>query len=260
MTTPRSSWVSAQAAHFDRWITEHPEAYEGDAYWDWTRDQFVRYVLRYLSPNTQILDIGCGDGYYAARLAEHADVRSVFAIDVSEQSIAYARTRGASAKATFTVADFMERDFGADRFDAVILSETIEHLADADAALEKIQQLIPSDGLLCVSTPNAARIENRLRPLLGMAPTLIDPSHAREFSGAELGRLAARRGFSMVSRRMHTAWGQWAFAPLFPLRRVHAIDAFLKSDFARGRCHWNYHLGRLLGPFGGTLQCIMRKV
>lgn len=92
MPIPRSPWVSAQAAHLDRLITEQRSAYEGNAFWDWARDQFVRYMVRYVRPGSRVLDIGCGDGYYASRLAESERVARILAIDVSRCSIDYART------------------------------------------------------------------------------------------------------------------------------------------------------------------------
>lgn len=258
MSVPRNPWVAVQAAHFDRWITEHPEVYEGDAYWDWARDQFVTYTLPFLPSGAAVLDVGCGDGYVAHRLAECPRIRHVTAIDASPASIAYAQQRYSSPKLTCTCAAFEEWVTGA-QFDVVVLRETIEHFGDAERALRTIAQFLRPGGVLCVSTPNRLRLENVIRRCIGVRPVLVDPLHAREFSRGELERLAALVGFLVVARRSHTAWAEWAFAPLFPFRRARAIDAFLRSDFAKGKHRWNYHLGRLLGPFGGTLQYILRK-
>lgn len=259
MPDPRNPWVSAQAAYFDRLITEQRAAYEGDTYWDWTRDQFVRYTLRYLPGDAAVLDVGCGDGYYAAKLAESDAVRSVVAIDVASAVIAYARAHHPSPKITFECVEFEEWD-PPRRFDVVYGCEVIEHFDDAAAALERIARLLRPGGVLCVSTPNRVRLENILRRACGGSAVLVDATHRREFSLRELACLGTRHGFRTIATRGAGAWGEWAFIPFRAVRWVPGVPTFLRSDFARGRTRLSHRLGRLLGPLGAGLQVVMRKV
>lgn len=128
--------------------------YEGDAYWDWTRDRFIAYTLPFLPSGAVVLDVGCGDGYFAHRLAQSARTRCVTAIDASPQSVLYAQHRYRLPKLTFVCAALEEWQ-AVGRFDAVYCTETIEHFEDAEDALRTIARFLPVGGVLCVRAIDA---------------------------------------------------------------------------------------------------------
>lgn len=95
------------------------------------RDHVARYefVASRLAPGSRVLDLACGVGYGSQILAKAG--HTVTAVDASPEAIAYAMEHYAHPNVTFvcaTAEGFAPRE--ADRFDAVVSFETIEHLAD----------------------------------------------------------------------------------------------------------------------------------
>ena len=71
---------------------------------DLLNEHLSRYLFaRPLVEGRCALDVGCGTGYGTAVLAQTA--RKVFALDVSAESVAFARTRYPVSNAEFLVGD-----------------------------------------------------------------------------------------------------------------------------------------------------------
>ena len=90
-------------------------------------------------------------------------------------------------------------------YDVVVMGEVIEHLyASPILVLEFIKSLIKPGGMLVLQTPNAARLRNRLRLLLGLNPFVHISEdrdyleHFREYTERELRMYAAEAGFEVV--------------------------------------------------------------
>jgi SAM-dependent methyltransferase len=89
-------------------------------------------------------------------------------------------------------------------FDVVLFCEMIEHLLmDPLAALREIHRVLRTEGVLVVTTPNVARLENVLRMVDGA--NIYDPysgygpygRHNREYTRYELQRLLEFAGFEV---------------------------------------------------------------
>lgn len=126
-----------------------------------------------------------------------------------------------------------EFPYPADTFDVVMFCEMIEHmLMDPMATLRQISRVLKPGGVLILTTPNVARLENVLRLLHGA--NLYDPysgygpygRHNREYTRHELHRLLEFAGFEVDSSHTadghptdHTSWGMYdAAAPLVRFR------------------------------------------
>lgn len=110
----------------------------------------------------RVLDLGCGTGYGANRLAEVA--RRVVGIDVSAESVEYARSAFARPDLTFEIGDLSRdevveelRHLEPEPFEVMTCFEVIEHVPDPVRVLARIKRLLDPGGLLFLSTPNIAR-------------------------------------------------------------------------------------------------------
>jgi SAM-dependent methyltransferase len=91
-------------------------------------------------------------------------------------------------------------------YDVVICSEIIEHLAiDPMHMMSEINRVTRSDGLLIVTTPNAASFDAIRRLLAGQHPYSWSPyngtstdRHNREYTVSELEKLLEASGFALV--------------------------------------------------------------
>lgn len=117
--------------------------------------------LGLLRPGTRVLDLGCGPGLYAARMARSGC--EVTGIDLSPRSIAYARERAAreNLPITYRLESFLQLD-DVDAFDlAMQVYGELSTFADVtrDDLLARIHRALAPGGALVfdVSTPHLRR-------------------------------------------------------------------------------------------------------
>jgi hypothetical protein len=98
-------------------------------------------------------------------------------------------------------AEHPERWPALDAYDVVVCAEVIEHLSMSPVhVLRLLRTAIPNGGWLVIQTPNAARISNRVRMLVGRNPfemlrlSSSSPGHIREYTVAELLSMAREAG------------------------------------------------------------------
>jgi ubiquinone/menaquinone biosynthesis C-methylase UbiE len=105
-------------------------------------------ILNAVPPGCQsVLDVGCGDGLLAARLAERC--ANVTGIDRDPRMIVTARAQPARARITFLEADFLSHPFPDESFDFVCANTSLHHM-DFTAALTTMARLLRPGGRLAV--------------------------------------------------------------------------------------------------------------
>lgn len=95
-----------------------------------------------------ILDVGCGLGRLAAKLAGHN--REVTGVDLSPEMIARAGKKNQSTtRLKFLCGDFLERDFTAQQFDCVLSAAALHHMPE-DVAVPRMVELLRPGGRLVI--------------------------------------------------------------------------------------------------------------
>ena len=112
------------------------------------------------------LDVGCGDGLLAARLAERC--ANVTGIDRDPRMIATAQAQRARARITFIEADFLDYPFPQESFDFVCANTSLHHM-DFTAALTTMAPVLRPGGRLAVIGLAA---DKSLADLLAAAPAV----------------------------------------------------------------------------------------
>jgi 2-polyprenyl-3-methyl-5-hydroxy-6-metoxy-1,4-benzoquinol methylase len=111
------------------------------AYW-------LRELLRHRPPPARVLEVGCAHGGFVA-LARWAGYDAT-GLEMSPWVVGFARR-------TFAVPMLQgpveEQDLPQGSFDAVVLNDVLEHLADPDGTLACCVRLLADDGMLFVQTP-----------------------------------------------------------------------------------------------------------
>jgi len=109
-------------------------------------------ILRSIpSPCHRALDVGCGHGLLARKLAERCD--EVVAIDIDRASLSIARSAGANqAHIDHIEADVMTHPFSEGSFDCITTVATLHHLPLADALI-RLCGLLKPGGVLVVIGP-----------------------------------------------------------------------------------------------------------
>ncbi len=108
-------------------------------------------LLRYLQPGAQdaVLEVGCGPGVWTALISQR--VRTVTALDVSQQMLAEARQRVSGGSVSYVHRDVMEYE-SSTAFDKLYSVRAIEYIPDKPALAEKLHSLIRPGGRLVIVT------------------------------------------------------------------------------------------------------------
>jgi len=194
---------------------------------------YQRVLLRQLPPRCgRVLDVGCGAGAFAARLAERAG--HVDAIDKSATMIEAARRR-APANVTCSLADVMELPLPADHYDAIVSITALHHVPLADALRRLAPALRPGGVLAAVVLP---RLD-----LPREAPTEIVAAAANRAFGAAFAALrAAGSGGWYGLDPVNAAMPVVLDPPLTTRRAREVAAATLPGGRVRRLVFWRYLL------------------
>ncbi|WP_110319944.1 class I SAM-dependent methyltransferase [Mycolicibacterium moriokaense] len=95
-----------------------------------------------------VLEVGCGDGFLAARLSQR--VPHVVAVDIDRPVLERAKQRFPTAKVTWRHEDILETSERLGSFDAIVSNATLHHLPDTRAALQCMRGLVRPGGTLAI--------------------------------------------------------------------------------------------------------------
>jgi SAM-dependent methyltransferase len=131
-----------------------------------------------------VLDLGCRDG---ALTREYAAGNEVVGVDADRDALAAAAKLGIETH----WADLDESlPFSDASFDVVVAGELLEHLRDPRGIVGEVRRVLRPGGTFVASVPNAYRLKNRLRFLLGRKPE-DDPTHLQMFAPDDVRALLA---------------------------------------------------------------------
>lgn len=96
----------------------------------------------------RVLDVGCGDGFLAARLSRR--IGEVVALDVDGAVLGRARSRFGDLGIQWRHDDVLTAPLEPSSFDAVVSNATLHHLPDTAAALRRLAELVRPGGTVAV--------------------------------------------------------------------------------------------------------------
>jgi len=159
-----------------------------------------RFLLGRVQTGARVLDVGCGDGRFAAELAR-AGAR-VVGVDVAEEPLRRARARHPRLDLDLRLIPAAGAwDIEDASFDAVWAGEVIEHVQDTATWLSEVRRVLRSGGSLLLSTPAHERLTlMRLALSRRTFACHFDPrgDHLRFYSRATLGLLLADFRFTEI--------------------------------------------------------------
>lgn len=98
------------------------------------------------------LDLGCGTGYGSGRLLA-AGAEEVVGVDLDPRNIRYARRRFGTGGLRFQVENAEDLPDSLGRFDLIVASNVLEHLADVERAFSGVVRCLGREGALVAVVP-----------------------------------------------------------------------------------------------------------
>lgn len=127
---------------------------------DIKRLKFIIEALKSKLPDgAEVLDVGCGNGVISRSLG--AEGFNVKGIDVSEKTIAKAKSLNKFPNVKFEVISAEQLVADGHKYHAVICSEVLEHLNEPEKLLQVLHQTLHDDGILIVTVPNGKGARER---------------------------------------------------------------------------------------------------
>jgi len=165
-------------------------------------------------PPGRLLDVGCGSGWYLARMRRLGwQVRGV-----EPDEAAACRAREIHHLDVLT-GDLSHPDLPAAGFDAVTFWHVLEHVPEPRATLARARELLRPGGLLVAQVPHAAGC---CAQLFGSDWLGLDlPRHLTHFSDRTLRRILRGAGFRVLRirhERLADGW-KWSVRRRWPRRR-----------------------------------------
>ena len=166
---------------------------------------YADFLLPHLSDETDLVDVGCGDGELTVDLAR--SVRSVVAIDIDQEDLAGARARArreSVGNATFEVADVYALGLADDVADVVLGHSVLEALEHPVRALAEMRRVLRSGGVVGVASVEygglilAGPHEDLLRRFYAIREQLWIREGADPYLGRRLRSLLSESGFRDV--------------------------------------------------------------
>lgn len=114
--------------------------------------------------NKRILDLGCGRGDYFKYLNSNNTFIGIDGADISSKLVPFLSLKLDLNQPFAYILDNEEK------FDYVIISETLEHCTQIYGIIEEIKKLLKQDGILLITLPNVGMEHNYLYPALMANP------------------------------------------------------------------------------------------
>lgn len=152
----------------------------------------------------RVLEIGCSTGLFLSLLQNRG--WQIHGVEISIKAAEEAQKRGVKV----TIDDFMRVNIK-EKFDAVILNHTLEHLENLAEVIKKINNLLFPGGLIFIDVPNFGGLSAKL---LGTKwPLLLPNEHLWHFTDKSLEILLKKFGFKIIF--VEKASGIWDYGNPF---------------------------------------------
>ncbi|MDP9604029.1 UNVERIFIED_ORG: ubiquinone/menaquinone biosynthesis C-methylase UbiE [Variovorax paradoxus] len=198
--------AASDARFWDRTSRRYAKSAVGDpAGYERTLER-TRALLR---PDSRVLELGCGTGTTALRLA--ADARSYLATDISAGMIAIANEKlsaGSVPALAFRIATAEALAQEAARFDVVMGFNYLHLVRDLPGTLRSIHGLLAAQGLFISKTPCVGDMNPLIRLLLPAMRSVGAAPYASAFREAGLKQHMEAAGFEILAVEDHATKGR----------------------------------------------------
>lgn len=125
--------VSATNQHFDEWELRKI-----------TTDRFVSY-LHNISGNINLLDIGCGNGWFSAKIAKKESI-NIYALDINRSELEQAARVFNYNNINFIYGNIFNNIFDENYFKLITLNSSLQYFDDFETLVNRLFYYLKEDG------------------------------------------------------------------------------------------------------------------
>jgi len=172
------------------------------------------FALLHSGKGNSILDVGMGGGEVLYTLKD--SFLKFYGVELSLNRINVAKQRCKNMECSFYDISFDKKlDISLKDIDTVVCLDVLDHMIDVRQALKNIYKTLSAEGKLILTVPNIARINNRMKLLLGKFPStstgnegcnklsssnLFDGGKLHYFTFQSLSSLVIEAGFRKIEK------------------------------------------------------------
>jgi SAM-dependent methyltransferase len=160
----------------------------------------AKFIKKYVSKNSNILDIGCGIGIATETVSKINKSGNTWACDISDKNIAYAKNTVRNKRINFVVADIINdfqliKEIITSPIDLIMMIDVIEHLppGNLESLFNNFSTITNQDSLIILTYPSP-EYQNYLRVNQPEELQVIDEN----IYISDLERYAIRSGFQLM--------------------------------------------------------------
>ncbi|KKS07498.1 MAG: Methyltransferase type 11 [candidate division WWE3 bacterium GW2011_GWE1_41_27] len=107
-----------------------------------------------IQPGDNILDMGCGEGFYSMVLDNLYDCK-ITAVDFDPEILALAhKWLDGRSNVTLEQGDITKLRFPDSSFDKIVCTEVLEHIDDDKTAIKELYRVLKPGGVIAITVPN----------------------------------------------------------------------------------------------------------
>jgi SAM-dependent methyltransferase len=177
---------------------------EGQHWWFTSRRKTILNLIKDADKDSVILDVGCSSGLLLSELRD-LGFKNLFGIDVSELAVETAKSKGFP---NCFLMDGQNPDFSDEKFDIIVSSDSLEHMAQDKLALKNWHKLLKHGGKAIVYVPafNSLWSEHD-----------VVNQHYRRYTKKDLNSKMEGAGYHLEDSGY---WNSLLFFPIFAVRKL----------------------------------------
>jgi 2-polyprenyl-3-methyl-5-hydroxy-6-metoxy-1,4-benzoquinol methylase len=161
------------------------------------------YARQFVGRDRDVLDVGCGEGFFAAELKK--DGNRMVGVDALPSAGEHGALERYISADLNTAQPELARQAGEHAFDRILLLDVLEHLVQPQRLLAEVRPALKESGRLVVSLPNIANITVRLALLFGRFPYtdrgILDCTHLHFYTRKTARAFLEGSGWEIVAAK-----------------------------------------------------------
>ena len=165
---------------------------------EWNEENLER-ILKFCSDKIQgrVLDVGCGDGFFTAKILQRFNLKNVYGLDISSKAVDLARLKHPEIKFQQGALNHIPEETNS--IDSVTMIEVIEHLVDIEGTLKELFRVMKPGGILLIATTDFNWLKQVIIAIFFFEKYFYPTNpHIRFFKKSTLADILSKNGFSII--------------------------------------------------------------